>query len=96
MHTNKSISSLVEEHIKPTLGTHQRCVGDMVTKKARFLRGSSLEDIQSAQAPMANSMASCPSNSSHAPFSSVDHLQKVQITRYSQDRVDNFPLKIHL
>ena len=35
--------------------------------------------IQSAQAPMANSMAPSPSSSSQAPFSSALHLQKLQV-----------------
>jgi hypothetical protein len=58
--------------------THQRCVGDMVTKKTRFFWGSTLEATQSAQAPIANSIAPNPSNSSQAPFSSALHLQTSQ------------------
>lgn len=61
---------------KKAFGTHQKCVGDMVTKKTRFLRGSTLEATQSAHVPMANSMAPSPSNSSHTPLSSALHLQK--------------------
>lgn len=56
--------------------THQRCVGDMVTKNTRFFRGLSLEATQLAQALIANSMAPRPSNSSQTPFSSELHLQK--------------------
>lgn len=44
-----------------------------MTKKTRFLRGSTLE-AHSAQAPMANSMAPIPSNSSQTEFASVLHL----------------------
>ena len=55
-------------------GTYQRCVGDIVTKKTRFLRGSTLEETQSAQDPMANSMPARPSNSSQMPLSPPLHL----------------------
>lgn len=56
---------------------YQRCVGDIVTKKSRFLRGSTLVATQSAQASMANSMAPTPSNSSQTPLSSALHLHKL-------------------
>lgn len=46
----------------------------MVTKKTRFFMGSTLEATQSAHAPMANSMAPSPSNSSQIPFFPALHL----------------------
>ena len=58
-------------------GPYQRCVGDMVSKKIRFLWGSTLDATQSAQARTANSMPPSPSISSQTPFVSVFHLQNL-------------------
>ena len=75
---------------KNGFGAHQRCVGDMVTKKTRFLRGSTLEATQSAHAPMVNSMAPSPSNSSQIPFFPALHLHKKRKKKKLRIPINNF------
>lgn len=84
--TERNCKLILEMDGKNGFGAHQRCVGDMVTKKTRFLRGSTLEATQSAHAPMANSMAPSPSNSSQIPFFPALHLHK----KSSRIPINNF------
>lgn len=75
---------------------YQRCVGDMVTKKTLFFRGSSLVLTQSAQVCIAISMALIPSNSSHTLFSSLLHLKKETLIYIENNQVLLTPLCILL